>query len=534
MNRNGLRSSGILVFVSILAASCGPDSLGNLGIDGTGIRSSRDVVSVGRIRSLGTIEVNGVHYDTAGATLTINGAATTPGALNVGDVVTVEGTIDPALPTAVARRVVAEHILQGKVEAIDVAATSLVALGQPVQLNGDTVYGVSMGNGLASLSVGDEISVSGFRNARGAVVATRVDRQTANLLKHQTTGAVTEVATDGRHFSINGLVVDYGTAVWLPADASDALKRGVVVQIKGAAPTSGTLIADSIEVKSDRLSASTERLAHVEGYITALDRTDNSQFKVGGLSVSTSSTTQFSGTVTIEAAVTVKGEVRPDGAVAASTVVPTIIPGGPPMPAGPYISVQGRVFDALSGPVGGASVDIFVQTANVGYSYTYVQRETLSGQTGQFTATVPIGALLSVYAHKTAYVQPCAVLVTAADGLDFDVELVATATLESINPPPPLSAVGATTVSGTIFEMVGGIRQPVAGAQLWFGDSMGFSYARTISDREGRYLACRMPNNPLWRWGTELWAQKEGYADAIIPAFDTSQSQVFDVEMKRR
>ena len=60
MNRNGLRSSGILVFVSILAASCGPDSLGNLGIDGTGIRTLQDVFAA--YHKKGTVIVlSGVH-----------------------------------------------------------------------------------------------------------------------------------------------------------------------------------------------------------------------------------------------------------------------------------------------------------------------------------------------------------------------------------------------------------------------------------------------------------------------------------------
>src|SRR5207342_812699 len=132
-------------------------------------------------------------------------------------------------------------------------------------------------------SVGDAINISGFRKLRGVIEARRIERQAgAAVLK--TTGAVTDVAADGRHFSINGLVVDYGAAQLLPANARDLLARGVFVEVKGSVPvTGGPLMATSVQVKSDRLVGAAERIAHVEGYLTALDSSDARRFEVNGL-----------------------------------------------------------------------------------------------------------------------------------------------------------------------------------------------------------------------------------------------------------
>jgi hypothetical protein len=136
-------------------------------------------------------------------------------------------------------------------------------------------------------------------------------------------------------------------------------------------------------------------------------------------------------------------------------------------------------------------------------------------------------------AQKAGFVQPCAVVKEATGDISFDVELVAESTLDASNSPSPLSATGAVTVTGVAYELVGASRQPVAGARLWFGDSIGYTYATTVTDRDGRYLACNLPNNAKWPWGTELWAQKPGYVDTTIETIDTSRSTVVDIEMRR-
>ena len=259
-----------------------------------------------------------------------------------------------------------------------------------------------LANGLGGLSVGDRIDVSGFRNLRGTIQATRIDRRASGgTLK--TTGAITGVATDGRHFSINNLLVDHGSAVWTPAGARDTFARGDVVEVKGAVPAGGSvLVATSVQLKSNRLGGAAERLAHVEGYLTALDPVDARRIEVNGLTVSSTGATTFDGTVTVDAPLAVKGTVVADGGVVATSVT-----GSQLQQPGSGFTIQGRVFDAISGPVASPLVDIFVQTPSHGYSYWYAQGSPLSaGQDGRFTAGAASNAVMKVYAVKPGFVQP--------------------------------------------------------------------------------------------------------------------------------
>ena len=196
------------------------------------------------------------------------------------------------------------------------------------------------------------------------------------------------------------------------------------------------------------------------------------------------------------------------GSVVASNVQTGFV-----IPSGPTSGSQGRVFDALNGPVAGADVFIWVQTPTVGYSYTLAGGGIKSMSDGNFVAaSLGAGPLLLVNALKPGYVQPCAVFVDSSKGVvSLDVELVAESTLDSFNPPLPLSAVGAISLSGTIYETTAAGRQPISGARLWFGDGIGFTYASTLSDRNGHYFACNLPNNPAWVWGSGNVGAETGF-----------------------
>ena len=59
------------VLAGVLASSCGMDDM-TTGIDGTGALIYEDIVSSGRVRAQGTLEVNGVRFDTTGSTVRID------------------------------------------------------------------------------------------------------------------------------------------------------------------------------------------------------------------------------------------------------------------------------------------------------------------------------------------------------------------------------------------------------------------------------------------------------------------------------
>ena len=203
--------------------------------------------------------------------------------------------------------------------------------------------------------------------------------------------------------------------------------------------------------------------------------------------------------------------------------------------------LEGRVFDAISGPVAGAFVYLYVQLPDgSGYSSNYASGGVTAqtGADGRFSVLVPPEASVVVDATKEGYVQPCAAIVDTKAMGSVDVELVALTTLDVWNPPPPQSAASAITTSGTVYELVGGNRQPIAGAMLWFSVIGDISVATTVSDRDGHYIACNLGHSGIGVLsagaGPELLVQAAGYANADIFPIDTSRSAVIDVHMQRR
>ena len=108
------------------------------GIGGTG------VISSGTITAFGSIVVNGTEFDTSNAAIVFNGEELGVGdviardSLDIGRVVTVEGTGNLDAITAVADRVTYSDNVRGPVESIDnIDATTreIVVLGQIVIVN---------------------------------------------------------------------------------------------------------------------------------------------------------------------------------------------------------------------------------------------------------------------------------------------------------------------------------------------------------------------------------------------------------------
>lgn len=202
-------------------------------------------------------------------------------------------------------------------------------------------------------------------------------------------------------------------------------------------------------------------------------------------------------------------------------------------PAGsgwPVDTIQVRVFDAVTGPIANAGVDMFVGN---GYSYTWASGgiPPVTDADGRLTAEIGSGSSLIVTGvRKSGYVKPC---VARAQGASLEVEVVAESTLNSLDPPAPLSAAGTVTMSGTVFEMTDAGRRPIAGARVTFEDIDGIVFATTISDLGGHYLICNLQGELPTLGGIEMWFQKAGFTDVTVAPVNRAQSTVVDIEMKR-
>ncbi|WP_439859848.1 DUF5666 domain-containing protein [Pseudomonas sp. MBLB4136] len=143
------------------------------GMGGTGI--------VGTITGFGSICVNGVevHFD-ATVPLSENGVPASSDKLAIGQVVAVEASASPHGLRA--RSIAILHAYEGPITEARAGAASLRVMEQPVHL----APGARVA---AGLRIGEPVRVSGLRNARGEVVASRIDRA-PNLAQVSAIGAV--------------------------------------------------------------------------------------------------------------------------------------------------------------------------------------------------------------------------------------------------------------------------------------------------------------------------------------------------------
>jgi Domain of unknown function (DUF5666) len=225
------------------------------------------------------LTVGGIAFDTASATVTRDGVSASTSQFKVGDVVSVTGRMNDDRRTGTATRVEFDDDVEGPIKSIDVAAGVLVVLGQRVRIDAMTLFDDSTG-GLPTLVVGQTIEVSGFRNAAGEVVASRIEVRGARASELEVTGIASAVDPAQKRLTIGLLVVDYSAAT-LSNFPSGAPQNGDRVEAKGnSLAQSGALIATRLERKAP-LGAGDDlvRIA-IEGLIGTI--TSPTEFEIAG------------------------------------------------------------------------------------------------------------------------------------------------------------------------------------------------------------------------------------------------------------
>jgi hypothetical protein len=304
--------------LSILV-SCSSSNSGG-GIGGTG-------VTVGPITGFGSIFVNDVELDISNATVTLEGV---PGdlsdpnfGLKLGMVVVARADFSPDGLSGVATSVEFEDNLEGPVDSVAVNLSQLTVLSHTVVVNTSTVFdGFSV---LGDLSQGNMVEVSGLVDANGDIQATRIELKAPSFTGElEIKGTISNLDTAAMTFNIGSLLVDYGSAQpeHLP---SGGLTNGLFVEVKSTQPpSSGTIVASEVEVKSSFSDSLGEEGDHVEieGFVTEFNSL--SDFKVNGVPIRTNATTQYehglSSAVANGVRLEVEGTLDADGVLVAVKV----------------------------------------------------------------------------------------------------------------------------------------------------------------------------------------------------------------------
>lgn len=312
-----------LIISAVLMAACGSggnESVAGIDAGGGPNPTASSVVSQGTITGFGSVIVNGVHYDTNGATISVDDNPGTESDLAVGQVVTVRGTIQPSGTQGTATSVRFEDLVEGPVESIDDVASTMVVLGQSVVVTVDSVFepGISPSS-LSGLAVGQVVEVSGYLDANGDIVATYVSRED-NPGEFEVTGFAANVNTGNATFEVGTLTINYATALILdfpggaPANGQRVEAKGTVINAQGQ------LLATRIQHKG--LDDFGDDRVELEGFVTSF--TSAASFAVSGQAVATTGvTTYLNGTaadIGPNRKLEVEGEVNASGVLVATKV----------------------------------------------------------------------------------------------------------------------------------------------------------------------------------------------------------------------
>ena len=132
-----------------------------------------DVVTVGPITGFGSVISNGILFDTAGATILMDGEAGNLGDLRVGMIVSIRGEIDDSTGAAQAGEIRFGVDLEGPIASLNPATGSFVVLGKTVLVDELTVFDEAT---FDTLAVGNVVRVSGQYRSEERIQATHVHR----------------------------------------------------------------------------------------------------------------------------------------------------------------------------------------------------------------------------------------------------------------------------------------------------------------------------------------------------------------------
>ena len=307
-------AAGLLAAAAALVSACG----GGSDADPTSVTESATSFAAGPISGFGSVIVNGVRYDDSSATvLDDDDGGRSRDALKLGMMVEVDGAqMDRTAAQGKALRIRFGSEIVGPVNSVNLAAGSLVVLGQMVRTTATTVFDDSLPGGLAALTAGTLVEVHAlFDAASGSYIATRIEDED-NTSFYKLRGVITNLDAAGKTFNLGSEVINFAG---LPAaDLPNLLADGQRVRVRlQTTPVAGQWVAVALRPGVRKLEDREE--AHLRGSVTALSST--AAFEVNGLAVDARSASFPDGTAGVVLGVQVEVEGRVvNGVLVASKV----------------------------------------------------------------------------------------------------------------------------------------------------------------------------------------------------------------------
>ncbi len=271
-------SFGIALLLTALAG-CG-GSGGSDAPTASNPPSATNQTTVGQITGFGSIYVNGIEFDTDGASYEVDDAvASDDDALAVGMVVKVEGLVNADGRTGTALKVEYDDDIEGVVEQLapgaDTSTKTFLVMGVTVVADASSTNFRSDDPNFSfdTIAEGDVVEVSGDYGDDGTLFATYIEEQDADDNEYEAKGTVSKL-NDGGGFDLtlrNGsiLVVVLGAGAELP---SVPIEIGQFVEVEGTiddpAADPKTLTAFKVELEDDDRLDDDDNEVEVKGMLS--------------------------------------------------------------------------------------------------------------------------------------------------------------------------------------------------------------------------------------------------------------------------
>jgi hypothetical protein len=329
MRTKALAISATALAVALALSACG-------GGGGGSTSASAGSTTVGTITGFGSVFVNGVEFQTSGASISVDKASATQSSLKVGMVVTVQGQVNPGGSTGTATSIQYTNDLEGQVVTNNIVAPNTTGtidiMGQQISVTSTTVFASDVA-GITTIDQivpGNIVEVSGTVTGPGGIEATRIEVTAATLADHLAThdsievkGVISALDTNALTFNLGGMVVDYSG---IPADQQAAMANDLYVEVKSVAGiVNGQLIASGVSLEDNGQQGYQGHDGEGMDVKGTINRDfDGTSFDVNGTTVIVDSGTHLSGLSTTDlvsgTVVKVEGTFNATGELVATSI----------------------------------------------------------------------------------------------------------------------------------------------------------------------------------------------------------------------
>jgi len=237
-----------------------------------------------------TVQIGSSTFNIASANIVMDEQNANASQLQQGMVVTVSGTRTVS-KTDTVEDVEYEDELEGPISSIDLNNESFVVLGVTVATNSDTVFDDI---DFSSLVVGNIVEVSGYQMGDSEILATYVELKSEQYNEGdeiEVKGEISSLNVDSQTFQIGSQLIDYSGAEFEDIP-NNSLEDGMPVEVESSQGlVDGVLIASKIEYEGDEHHGDEGDEVEVHGVVT--DFVSSTDFMVSGISVTTTSSTEY-------------------------------------------------------------------------------------------------------------------------------------------------------------------------------------------------------------------------------------------------